>query len=190
MAYTVEQDFISEEGLRCIGIAITDMGHRCGYVGVPKGHVLYGIKYSENLPDAVSFVTEEILNNAEIGSRGAIPVFFSAFSGNSNRLDVVIDVHGSLTYSGGGEGNTYPVPDTDLWWFGFDCAHCDDGKDFSIMDELTQKQYAEGLRWNSGTGTVRSKKYVESHLRLLARQLWYINQMVGQSALPEGEDNG
>lgn len=183
MAYTVEQDFISEEGLRCIGIAITDQGHRCGYVGVPKGHVLYGIEYSENLPDAVSFVTEEILHDATIGSRGAMPVFIAAIPGNINRLDVVIDVHGSLTYSGGGEGGKYPVPDTDLWWFGFDCAHCDDAKDFSIMDDLTKDLYAEGLRW-CNRGTVRSKEYVEQHLRLLARQLWYINQMVGQSALP------
>lgn len=188
MAYIVENDFISVEGLRCVGIAITDMGHRCGYVGVPKGHVLYGIEYHATLPDAVSFVTEEILESAEMGSRGAIPVFFSAFSGNSNRLDVVIDVHGSLTYSGGGEGAKYPVPDTGLWWFGFDCAHCDDGKDFSIMDDSTKEQYNQGLLWH-GTGIVRSKEYVESHLRLLARQLWYINQMVGQAALPEGEKN-
>lgn len=188
MAYIVEQDFISEEGLRCVGIAITDMGHRCGYVGVPKGHVLYGIEYSDTLSDAVSFVTEEILHDATISSRGAMPVFIAAMSGNVNRLDVVIDVHGSLTYSRGGEGAKYPIPGTDLWWFGFDCAHCDDAKDFSIMDELTKEHYIKGLRWCNG-GTVRSKEYVEQHLRLLARQLWYINQMVGQSALPEGEKN-
>lgn len=187
MAYIVENDFISVEGLRCVGIAITDMGHRCGYVGVPKGHVLYGIKYSENLPDAVSFVTEEIMENAEIGSRGAIPVFFSAFSGNSNRLDVVIDVHGSLTYSDGGEGAKYPVPDTDLWWFGFYCAHCGDGKDFSIMDDRTREMYNEGFRYIS-EGPIRSKEYVEKHCRLLARQLWYINSMVGQRALSVGKE--
>lgn len=187
MAYIVEQDFISKEGLRCVGIAITDMGHRCGYVGVPKGHVLYGVGCSDTLPVAVSFVTEEIVKSAEMGSRGAIPILLAVLSGNANRLDVVIDVHGSLTYSGCGEGNKYPVPDTDLWWFGFDCSHCDDGKDLSIMDAATKKQYIEGHSWYCNTETVRSKEYVEQHLRLLSIQLWYINQMVGQAALPEGE---
>ena len=34
-----------------------------------------------------------------------------------------IRVHGGLTYSAGHD--TYPV-ESDLWWFGFDCAHCGD----------------------------------------------------------------
>ena len=185
MAYNVEFDFISEEGLRCVGIAITDMGHRCGYVGVPRGHVLYGVEYNETLPDAISFVTDEIMENAEIGARGAIPVFFAAFSNRMNRLDVVIDVHGSLTYSGRSE--QYPIPDTNLWWFGFDCAHAGDGKDFSIMDERTKEAYASGFRYYP-EGPVRSKEYVMQHCKLLARQLWYINSMVGQSALPTLEE--
>ena len=185
MTYNVEFDFISEEGLRCVGIAITDMGHRCGYVGVPRGHVLYGVEYNETLPDAISFVTDEIMENAEIGSRGAIPVFFAAFSNRMNRLDVVIDVHGSLTYSGRSE--QYPIPDTNLWWFGFDCAHAGDGKDFSIMDERTKEAYVSGFRYYP-EGPVRSKEFVMQHCKLLARQLWYINSMVGQSALPTLEE--
>lgn len=32
--------------LHCLAI-FTKMGHRCGYVGVPKGHWLYGLGYSE-----------------------------------------------------------------------------------------------------------------------------------------------
>ena len=36
----VESDF-EHEGLRCV-VVKQPMGHRCGYVGVPKGHDLYG----------------------------------------------------------------------------------------------------------------------------------------------------
>ncbi|MDY0301492.1 MAG: hypothetical protein RBQ99_07915 [Trichlorobacter sp.] len=186
MGHTVEFDFISEEGLRCVGLALTH-GHRCGYVGVPRGHVLYGIEYSATLPDAVSFVTEEIMENADLSHRGSIPVFYAALTGEMNRLDVVVDVHGSLTYSDGGEGTLYPVPDNALWWFGFGCAHAGDGKDFSIMDEKTKEMYSSGFRYYS-EGLIRSKEYVMQHCKLLARQLWYINSMVWQSALPEGKE--
>ena len=187
MGHTVEFDFISKEGLRCVGLALTH-GHRCGYVGVPRGHVLYGVECNQNLPDAVAFVTEEIFQDAELSYRGAIPVFCAAMTGNVNRLDVVIDVHGSLTYSESGEGN-YPAPSTEkVWWFGFDCGHYGDGKDFSIMDDHAREMYSGCFRYYS-EGPVRSKEYVEKHCRLLARQLWYINSMVGQSALPAGKED-
>lgn len=186
MGHTIEFDFISKEGLRCVGLAITQ-GHRCGYVAVPEGHVLYGVDYSDNLPEAVSFVTEEILRNEDISHRGAIPVFTAALSGNLNRLDVVIDVHGSLTYSGSGAEN-YPAPSTEkVWWFGFDCGHSGDGKDFSIMDDRTREMYESHLRWFYD-GPVRDTEYVAQHCKLLARQLWYIGQMVSQTALPIGKE--
>jgi hypothetical protein len=46
MSYTVEKDWITESGLR----AVVTMGHhgcRCGYVGVPKDHPLYGKDYND-----------------------------------------------------------------------------------------------------------------------------------------------
>lgn len=43
--WVVESDFMYE-GLRCVVIFGT-MGHRCGYVGLPKGHELYGKEYSD-----------------------------------------------------------------------------------------------------------------------------------------------
>ena len=187
MGHTVEFDFISKEGLRCVGLALTH-GHRCGYVAVPEGHVLYGVRYGDTLPEAVAFVTEELAKGEDISHRVVIPVFIAALSGNMNRLDVVIDVHGSLTYSESGEGN-YPAPSTEkVWWFGFDCGHYGDGKDFSIMDDSTREMCNEGFRYIF-EGPIRSKEYVEKHCRLLARQLWYINSMVGQRALPMGKEN-
>ena len=43
MSYIVESDFICE-GLRCV-VVFGDLGHRCGYVGVPKGNPLHGKDY-------------------------------------------------------------------------------------------------------------------------------------------------
>ncbi len=33
-------------GLKCV-VAFMKLGHRCGYVGVPVGHKLYGVDYNE-----------------------------------------------------------------------------------------------------------------------------------------------
>lgn len=40
--------------------------------------------------------------------------------------------HGGLTYSGGGENSSYPIS-SDLWWFGFDCSHCEDEPDWNSV---------------------------------------------------------
>lgn len=187
MGHTVEFDFISKEGLRCVGLALT-RGHRCGYVAVPEGHVLYGVRYDDTLPEAVAFVTEELMKDADISHRGVMPWVTAALSGNINRLDVVIDVHGSLTFSEPSDEHNYPAPSTEkVWWFGFNCSHAGDGKDFSIVDERTREMY-ESSQFLFSEGTIRSTEYVKQHCRLLARQLWYIGQMVAQSALPTGKD--
>lgn len=50
-----------------------------------------------------------------------------------------VDCHGGLTYSG---GDNYPVK-SDLWWIGFDTAHCYDGFDvaqalkYELIDQRT-----------------------------------------------------
>lgn len=43
--YIIESDF-TYEGLRCV-VIFQGLGHRCGYVGVPKGHELYGMDYDD-----------------------------------------------------------------------------------------------------------------------------------------------
>ena len=43
MAHKVEIDFY-HEGLRCV-VIMRRRGHRCGYVGIPKGHKFHGIDY-------------------------------------------------------------------------------------------------------------------------------------------------
>ena len=42
----VEKDWTTASGLRAVVIA-AQMGHRCGYVGVPKDHPLFGKDYDD-----------------------------------------------------------------------------------------------------------------------------------------------
>lgn len=44
MSYVVEKVF-EHNGFVCV-VAMMDMGHRCGYVGVPKSHKYYGKDYT------------------------------------------------------------------------------------------------------------------------------------------------
>ena len=119
MKYQIEEDWITEAGLRAIVVLRYWDGpkylnqrykyrkYRCGYVGVPPMHPLYGIHYYQK----VLYVPE-----------GA-QTFIIKETPESVAPQDVCDVHGGLTYSDCG---SYPVP-SDEWWFGFDCAHVGDG---------------------------------------------------------------
>lgn len=167
--YKVEKDF-EYKGLRCV-VTFGDLGHRCGYVGIPKTHILYGKEYDEYLE----------IEKKDVGDREVSGIFplLGAIIDEDDRIKVeaYFNCHGGITYSGGGEKSMYPV-ESDLWWFGFDCAHCDDGKDLDLAIEyfpeiseriLKTKQiedmfpiYGEHL-W--------SKEEVADECKLLAEQL-------------------
>ena len=98
---TVEKEF-NHSGYRCV-VVMTEMGHRCGYVAVPEGHALFGVDYSENI------LPRALIENESIGDRGVIPMLCS--TDDMISLDVLIDVHGSITFS---RGSHYGVPDRSL----------------------------------------------------------------------------
>jgi hypothetical protein len=141
-------------GLRYEVVA-RDEGYRCGYVRIPKGHVLVGIGYSEDAPG----VTQEDVAEEPIGKRGIISLVLSSAS-DGVRLDVLFGVHGSLTFAG-------PRYNKDDWWLGFDCGHYGDGRDFELMSEQARKHYAG---WPS-EGPVRTAAYVEAECQSLAAQI-------------------
>lgn len=118
--YTIEKEF-NHNGYRCVVINAVEAGHRCGYVAVPEGHALFGVDYSENI------FPRNLIENEPVGDRGIIPMLCAATSDDDMiSLDVLIDVHGSITFSQGWQED-YPVSSqTPVWWFGFDCGHCDD----------------------------------------------------------------
>lgn len=127
MSNIVEKDWITASGLRAVVLICLYNGrksHRCGYVEVPKNSPLFGKSYKEPL----SLISKARVDSAQIGKKSLSLAFTAsagAFEGETIRrsLDVVVDVHGGLTYSGGRKD--YPVAG-DGWWFGFDCAHAGD----------------------------------------------------------------
>lgn len=100
MSFTIEKQF-DHKGLKCVVIT-GPIGHRCGYVGIPKSHPLYGIGYHQST--AVLSDAAKQVRNGKIGKRGLIAVLCAA--GDENRMTrpkFVFNVHGSLTFSGGSE---------------------------------------------------------------------------------------
>lgn len=118
-----DSDWITAAGLRAKALRHHDFGNWCGYVEVPKDHPLFGVAYnapSETLADAL-----ERRKQRPIGENPSFAVLIACALGGGVRPspDTVFEVHGGITYSGdaywaGGEKGT--------WWYGFDCAHCDD----------------------------------------------------------------
>ena len=128
--FKVESDFI-HRGYRCVTV-FTDMGHRCGYVGVPEGHPLY-----EKDTESPLKVTMKDIENQPLGNRGAWNIFRLPEGRNDPvKLGVYFDVHGGITYSGDGRKTNYPVEENNLWWIGFDCAHYGDCPDYETLEML------------------------------------------------------
>ena len=176
MAYIVEREF-EHAGYKCV-VVFQEMGHRCGYVGVTKDSKLYGKSYMDKLD-----IKMEEMYDKQIGKRGIIPWFCACLDDKEERvrLDLYFDVHGSLTYSGGGENSDYPIK-SDLWWLGFDCAHGGDRADYKRVMELfpyMEEQYKEYMRiseevdkrYGFKVNTVRSEGYVVNECKRLARQM-------------------
>lgn len=160
MAHDVEKDWVTKAGLRAV-IIICKSGerktHRCGYVAVPVGHPLHSVGYSEQ----ADCITED-MTQVPLGKKSAILALTCTVGSDGDDKvrrspDVAFDVHGGLTYAGGGKG--YPA-DGDGWWFGFDCAHCDDG---DIEPDSNRSWAREGV--------ARSLEYVEAECESLAEQI-------------------
>ena len=133
--YEIESEF-KHEDLLCVVIMLST-GHRCGYVGVNENSKLFEVNYSDKIK------SKELLNeikNTTIGKRGIISCL--CWDGDSVSPDILFNVHGGITYS---DGNNYPIKkDYKLWWFGFDCAHFGDAKDWDSV-----KKYFPKKQWES-----------------------------------------
>ncbi len=162
------------KGLHCV-VLMTDMGHRCGYVAIPPGHPLYAASYSKQHP----LLLRSAMDGETIGKRGIIPLFCAAIDeGDTLCPDAYFNVHGGITYASNG-GGRYPTRRTSKrkhhWWFGFDCAHCDDAPDLNeIEDPMLRRIYGElndSLAALDSPRVVRSFDYVKAECESLAEQL-------------------
>jgi hypothetical protein len=116
------------KGLKCVIIAM-DVGHRCGYVKVPQNNRFYKISYGDVVPDTKVNLDRPMGEsftaaiNVVCGNKDGLEEFTCT-------LDGILDIHGGLTYS-----REYLRDCEEGWWLGFDCAHCDDGKDLSLITD-------------------------------------------------------
>lgn len=160
-----------ETGLPCL-IVRGPVGALCGYVCVSEGHPLFGVPYSDRAP----LPRERLV--AMLEARGALDLYESDLD-TEEGVDVgaLFSVHGGLTFArhcAEGEPDhgichrPEPGEPDHVWWFGFDCAHCDDYVPGLISD------YRDPLGTPTGWGTVieyRDRAYVEAECASLAKQL-------------------
>lgn len=167
--YIVEREF-EHAGYKCV-VIFGSIGHRCGYVGIPKNHLLYGKDYSDYLE----------IKKTDVGDRevsGIFPLLGACLDEDERiRIEAYFQCHCGITYAGGGEHSIYPI-ESDLWWFGFDCGHCDDARDLRLAYERFPK-HRERLamqievedRFCIDGLTVRTEEYVAEECKKLAEQL-------------------
>lgn len=167
--YIIERQF-EHAGYTCV-VIFGYSGHRCGYVGIPKENMLYGKEYSDYLD------VEKKELEGELNGR-ILQLFFGALDNDERaRIDLYFNVHGGITHSGGGEKSSYPI-ESNLWWFGFDCNHCNDRKDLHLAYEKFP-EYRKSIQnmidiemlLPSMGGKVRTEEYVVNECKKLADQL-------------------
>ena len=93
------------------------------------------------------------------------------------RIEAYFQCHGGITYAGGGENSNYPI-ESDLWWFGFDCAHAGDKADLNYaMQKFPNRQgeYRTRLlienKYPIKDDVIRTEQYVAEECKKLAEQL-------------------
>lgn len=166
------ESIFGSSGLCCV-VLMRSPGFRCGYVGVPKEHPLYGRDYDEYLN-----IKKDDLKDHEVS--GTFPLVLAALDPDPRiKIQAYFHCHGGITYSDGGEGSEYPL-DNGLWWFGFDCDHAGDKRDYKTAKEYFKYDPKELKRiWCNEEadkmypidGEIRTYSYVRQECMKLAEEL-------------------
>ena len=156
----VEKTWLTEDNLKACCVFVPD-SHRCGYVGVGSEHPLYGVEYQDSV-DCLKGAYSEAMESEAENLRGPMISLMYAMTEEDERFspELVFNVHGGITFSRSGAEGGYPISE-DLWWFGFDCAHCDD-----------KTLYQDGVTLQD----IRSLDYVSEECEKLAKQLVLIKK--------------
>jgi hypothetical protein len=178
-------------GYQCVA-ARGPHGAWCGYVGVPKTHPAHGLDYSFDFdfdPDHrepswsetfARYVTSTHIEKRAIDETHRRYIakkvqHWTAAQGRYATQTMVnnISAHGELTWSG-----PLPIlPDTDLWFFGFDCAHA---FDMSPAINALSKIIPNYPSRTHDHETYRTLKYVRDEVAALVRQLHDIELTIGR----------
>lgn len=153
-----------ETGYQCLIKRNPFTGALCGYVGLSEGHPYYGKKYSDRIPldDAPGM-------SPDMESVGGIPLLIELWktaAGPDGRvsLDVIIRVHGSVTFTGFWEDR-----EDGLWYFGFDTGHYMDYMPGLVAS--TERHLGRTSCLRHQDCVYRTISYVQDQCRQLAQQL-------------------
>lgn len=173
--YKVESVFEYKE-YKCV-VVFQSNGYRCGYVGVKKDSCIYGKSYLDRLP-----IKRKHIENKPIGKRGIIPLILESMKDDENiSVGIFFDVHGGITYSD--KNGIYPI-ESELYWFGFDCAHYTDAKDYETALKYFENEKATIMRLKEldckypTQGEVRTQEYVENECRNLVDQIIELEEIL------------
>jgi len=138
------------------------MGYWCGYVGVDKSHLFHGVDY-DSCPYG---------NTCSV--RAASTDWWADCDHTPNSK---VSVHGGLTFARDCNENApeghgvchvpYEGREPDVWWLGFDTAHCGDASPMDAADgayPLTMPEY-------KSDDTYKDEAYVRNEVENLAKQL-------------------
>jgi len=151
-------------------------GNLNGYVGIPKGHHLYGKSYNDKI----------YTNKEPIYRNNPIEMFIEAIDNkkeeNEYRIASIMNVHGGVTYS----DKNCPHIETnkkykkeELWWFGFDTGHSGDMRpldpEFDIESLIANKdnlpkEFQDMLEMIEKVKTVLGSTESISEIQSLERQ--------------------
>lgn len=94
---------------------------------------------------------------------------------NDNGPDSIM-CHWGLTYAG--YGKHFYDNNESLWWFGFDCGHCEDKPDYDTARKygvINDKEYIIGKEYEHmitfKDRTVKDKKFVKENCKMIVEQL-------------------
>lgn len=164
-----KQQWVDEAtGLDCLAVR-NPSGTWCGYVGVPTTHPVFGKYYSDPIPELTALHGKRM--ESKMPETPDMNLMIAALGGKLDELNMgtSIEVHGGVTFTGACAKHVEDepwryvchVPRTghgEVWWVGFDCAHCDD--------------LVPGMRFGMpASGVYRDLRYVEAQCARLARQL-------------------
>lgn len=149
-------------GYECKILRSDVSGAWCGYVGVTEKHPWFGKSYGDDVPVPKN-ILDRTINLDEVG---VINVFLAVLSDKERKpghmeISCAIDCHGGITFSNKQKASK-------LWYFGFDCGHCDDYPPAMVA---TLNSIGSDGALLFGRGTYRNMNYVKLNVTHMAEQL-------------------
>ena len=155
-----------KNGYHCF-VIFTRNGCRCGYIGIPKTHRLYKKEY--NKPQTFLRAKQNHKFNGNV---------FGLLNPNIDKKalspDMYFSAHMGFTFSNFIKEEQGYNTNNEMWYFGFDCGHCDDGRDYKHAFDLglLEEEEFKILRdWQYNNDCeVKTLEYCEEILNIIAEE--------------------